>query len=281
LASEPSNEKYRLAVAFVYQKSSEVMLWRGDAVGALETSRKALELDTKLSGAYPMNTHYRQEVGIDFEKVGNTLEYLGDSNGALESYRQELRIFEEQSITDPANAQFRSDLSSAYFKVGSMLSRIGKPADALMHQRRALAIREELAMADPLDLWKRWDLIESYAKTGNALAKDGNTVAALDASRKTQALLADTIDDPTNVFLSSYRAYASSDVGEALTVIAASNRTALAERRGLWVTAEALYHQSADIWEEMRKNGTLSSPDAIRSDRLASEIAESHHALKK
>ena len=281
LADEPSNEKYRLAVAFVYQKSSEVMLWRGDAVGALATSRKALALDMKLSSAYPTNTHYRQEVGVDFEKVGNTLENLGDVNGALESYRNELRIFEEQSVADPTNAQFRADLSSAYLKVGGMLARTGKPADSLLHQRRALAIREELATADPLDLWKRWDLIESYAKTGNALAKDGNAVAARDACRKTQALLADTIDDPTNVFLRSYRAYASSDVGEALTIIAAGDRTALAERSGLRVTAEALYHQSADIWEEMRKNGTLSSSDAIRSDHLTREIAESQDAFKK
>jgi serine/threonine protein kinase/tetratricopeptide (TPR) repeat protein len=281
LVTEPSNEKYRAAVPFVYQKSSEVMLWQGDAVGALETSRKALALDTKLSGTYPMNTHYRQEVGIDFEKVGNTLAHLGDLDGALESYRNELRIFEEQSVSDPANAQFRSDLSSAYYKVGSMLARIGKPADALLHQHKALAIRKELATADPLDLWKRWDLIESYAKTSNALARDGDAVAALDACRKTQVLLADTIDDPTNVFLRSYRAYASSDVGEALTIITASDRTALADRRGLRVSAEALYHQSADIWEDMRKNGTLSSPDAIRSDRLAHDIARSHDALKK
>ncbi len=281
LATEPLNEKYRAAVPFVYQKSSEVMLWQGDAVDALETSRKALALDTRLSSAYPMNTHYRQEVGIDFEKVGNTLENLGDINGALESYRKELRIFEEQSVTDPANAQFRSDLSSSYTMVGDMLARIGDTTDALKNHRKAVLIREQLATADPMDLWKRWDLIESYAKTSKALAKEGDAVAALDACRKTQALLADTADDPTNAFLRSYRAYASSDVGEALTIIASSSRTALAERRGLRVTAEALYHQSADIWEGMRKNGTLSNPDAMRSDRLTREIAESHDASKK
>jgi serine/threonine protein kinase len=281
LATEPLNEKYRAAVPFVYQKSSEVMLWQGHAVDALETSRKALALDTKLSTAYPMNTHYRQEVGVDYEKVGNTLENLGDINGALESYRKELRIFEEQSVTDPANAQFRSDLSSSYTMVGDMLARIGDTTDALKNHRKALLIREQLATADPMDLWKRWDLIESYAKTSKALAKEGDAVAALDACRKTQALLADTADDPTNAFLRRYRAYASSDVGEALTTIASSSRTALAERRGLRVTAEALYHQSADIWGDMRKNGTLSSPDAIRFDRLTREIAEFHDALKK
>jgi tetratricopeptide (TPR) repeat protein len=281
LAAEPSNEKYRLAVPFVYGKSSEVMLWQGNALGALAAGRQALALDTKLSIAYPMNAHYRQEVGIDFEKVGNTQENLGDINGALESYRKELQIFEEQSVTDPANAQFRSDLSSAYLKVGSMLARIGKSVDALRNQNTALAIREESATADPLDLWKRWDLIESYAKTSNALAKEGNPVAALDACRKTQALLAETIDDPTNVYLRSYRAYASVDVGEALMIIATGNETASAERRELWVTAEGLYQQSVDIWREMRRNGTLSSPDALRFDRLTREIAEAQATLKK
>jgi non-specific serine/threonine protein kinase/serine/threonine-protein kinase len=280
LVTEPVNEKYQAAVPFIYQKSSEVMLWQGDAAGALETSRKALALDKKLSSAYPMNTHYRQEVGIDFEKIGNTLEYLGDINGALDSYREELLIFEQQSVSDPANAQFRGDLSSAYFKVGSMLALIGKPADALLLQNRALVIREELATADRLDLWKRWDLIESYAKTSNALAKDGNAGAALDACRKTQSLMADTIDDPTNVYLRSYRAYASADVGEALKIVAARSGTALAEQRGLLFTAAVLYGQSSDIWAEMRKNGTLSSPDAIRSDRLTREIAAAHGVLK-
>jgi non-specific serine/threonine protein kinase/serine/threonine-protein kinase len=281
LAAEPSNEKYRLAVPFVYGKSSEVMLWQGNAVGALTASRQALALDTKLSIDYPTNAHYHQEVGIDFEKVGNAQENLGNINGALESYRKELRIFDEQSTTDPANAQFRSDLSSAYLKVGSMLARMGKSADALLHQNKALAIREESAKADPLDLWKRWDLIESYAKTSNALAKEGNPVAALDACRKTQALLAETIDDPTNVYLRSYRAYASVDVGEALMIIATGNETASAERRELWVTAEGLYQQSVDIWREMRRNGTLSSPDALRFDRLTREIAEAQATLKK
>jgi serine/threonine protein kinase/tetratricopeptide (TPR) repeat protein len=277
LVLDPANEKYRGAVPFIYQKSSEVMLWQGDAAGALVTSRKALQLDTTLSSAYPMNTHYRQEVGIDYEKIGNTLENLGDINGALESYRNELRIFETQSVSDPVNAQFRSDLSSAYLKVGSMLARSGKPADALLQQSKALAIRAELATADPLDLWKRWDLIESYAKTSSALANKGDSVAALEAFRKTQALLTDTIDDPTNVYLRSYRAYASADLGQALRLIAANHRTALAERRELRITAEALYRQSADIWEDMRRNRTLSNPDGIRLDHLNREIAEAHH----
>jgi eukaryotic-like serine/threonine-protein kinase len=281
MVTAPANDKFQAAVPFVYQKSSEVMLWQGDAAGALEASRKALALDTKLSNAYPMNTHYRQEEGIDFEKVGNTLDHLGDINGALDSYRHELLIFAAQSATDPANAQFRSDLSSAYFKVGSMLAKTGEVAEALLQQKKALAIREELATADPLDLWKRWDLIESYAKTSNALAKNGDPVAALDACRKTQTLLADIVDDPTNVFLRSYRAYASADLGEALTIVAASSHTAESERKGLWTTAEALYRQSADIWGDMRKNGTLSRPDAVRSDRLGREITACHEALRK
>ena len=256
------------------------MLWQGDGVGALETSRKALTLDEKLSSAYPMNTHYREELGIDYEKVGNTLGNLGDINGALESYRKELRIFEEQSVADPANAQFRSDLSSSYFMVGNTLARIGDTTEALENHHKALLIREQLATADPLDLWKRWDLIGSYAKTSNAQAKAGSA-AALDSCRKTEALLTDTTDDLTNVLLRSYRAYAASDLGEALTIIAASKRTVEAERRGLWIKAETLFQQSADIWQDMRKNGTMSSPDSSRFDRLSSEIAECHDVLKK
>jgi tetratricopeptide (TPR) repeat protein len=272
LAAEPSNEKYRVAIPFVYQKSSEVMLWQGDAVGSLEAGRKAVALDEKLSSAFPMNTHYREELGIDYEKVGNTLEHLGDINGALESYRKELRIFEGQSVTDPTNAQFRSDLSSACTMVGNAQARIGNLNDALRNHRKALLIREELATNDPLDLWKRWDLIGSHAKTSNALAKAGSTVAALDSCRQTEALLADTIDDPTNVLLRSYRAEAFADVGQALTIIATSNKTVLAERRDLRIRAKALYDRSIEIYQGMRKMGTLSSTDGVRSDHLTREV---------
>jgi tetratricopeptide (TPR) repeat protein len=280
LATDPGNEKYLAAVAFIYQKSSEVLLWQGDGTGALETSRKALALDEKLSGAYPMNAHYREELGIDYEKVGNTQENLGDINGALDSYRHEEQIFEQQSAADPANAQFRSDLSYSYTMVGNMLARVGAHSEALTTHRKALLIREVLATADPLDLWKRWDLIISSAKTSGAQARAGSP-AALDSGRRTEALLEGTTDDPTNVLLRSYRAYAAADVGESLTIIAAHNRTPAEDRRALWVKAEALFRQSAGIWQAMRQNGTLSSPDAVRSERLTHEIAECSVALTK
>jgi tetratricopeptide (TPR) repeat protein len=135
--------------------------------------------------------------------------------------------------------------------VGDTLAKLGDTTNALENHRKALLIREALAAADPMDLWKRWDLIESYAKTAKALALDGDAVAALDACRKTQTLLADTTDDPTNAFLRNYRAYASSDVAEALTIIAASNRTALAKRREQWTTAESLYRQSAETAKDV------------------------------
>jgi hypothetical protein len=85
---------------------------------------------------------------------------------------------------------------------------------------------------------------------------------------------------PTSIS-SAIGPYASADVGEVLIIIAASNRTALAERRGLRFTAETLYPQSADIWEDMRKDGTLSNPDAMRFDRLTHDIPQFHNALKK
>ncbi len=224
------------------------MLWQGDAGGALETSRKALALDAKLSGAYPMNAHYREELGIDYEKVGNALENLGDVNGALENYRKELRIFEEQSVTDPASAQFRSDLSSGFFQVASLLARIGKGTTALASSRKALEIRRELSIADPINLWKRWDVIQSYATTSNLLAQTGNRSAALEDFRETETLLADTIDDPTNILLHSYRANAYSEVGESLKIIALDKKTAVGQKRELLLEARSLYQRSWDVF---------------------------------
>jgi serine/threonine protein kinase/type II secretory pathway pseudopilin PulG len=280
-ATEPINEKYRAAIPFVYQKSSEVMLWQGDEGGALETSRKALALDAKLSGAYPMNAHYREEVGIDYERVGNALENLGDINGALESYRKELLIFEEQSITDPANAQFRSDLSSGLFQVASMQSRIGEGTAALASSRKALEIRQELATADPINLWKRWDLITSYARTSNILAQTGSRNPALADYRETETLLTNTIDDPTNILLHSYRANAYSEVGESLKRIALDKKTTVREKRELLLEARGLYQRSLDVLQDMQSRASLSRACSSKLEQVTREIAECNHALEK
>ena len=280
-ATDPINEKYRSAIPFVYQKSSEVMLWQGDTSGALETSRKALALDAKLSGAYPMNAHYREELGIDYEKVGNALENLGDVNGALESYRNELRIFEEQSVTDPANAQFRSDLSSGLFQVASLLARIGEGRAALASSRKALEIRRELSTADPINLWKRWDVIQSYATTSNLLAQTGNRSAALEDYRETETLLANTIDDPTNILLHSYRANAYSEVGESLKIIALDKKTAVGQKRELLLEARRLYQRSWDVLQDMQNKSSLSRASSIKLDQVVREIAECNHVLEK
>jgi len=39
-------------------------------------------------------------------------------------------------------------------------------------------------------------------------------------------------------------------------------------------TAAALYQQSASIWGDMQKDGTLSNPDGLRLERLNRQIAK-------
>ena len=61
-------------------------------------------------------------------------------------------------------------------------------------------------------------------------------------------------------------------MGQALTIIATSNKTVLAERRDLRIRAKALYDRSIEISSRMRKMGTLSSTDGVRSDHLTREV---------
>ena len=162
-----------------------------------------------------------------------------------------------------------------------MLARIGEGRAALASSRKALEIRRELSTADPINLWKRWDVIQSYATTSNLLAQTGNRSAALEDYRETETLLANTIDDPTNILLHSYRANAYSEVGESLKIIALDKKTAVGQKRELLLEARSLYQRSWDVLQDMQNKSSLSRASSSKLDQVVREIAECNHTLEK
>ena len=132
-----------------------------------------------------------------------------------------------------------------------------------------------------MDLWKRWDLILACAKTSSTLAKIGQGSAALENCRKTETLLRDTTDDPTNVWLRNYRADAFSDLGEALKLIASYETVSINQQRERWIDARNSYQHSLDIWQDMRREGKLSSAETSKFDKVTREILACNKALAK
>jgi hypothetical protein len=138
-----------------------------------------------------------------------------------------------------------------------------------------------LSTADPINLWKRWDVIQSYATTSNLQAQTGNRSAALEDYRETKTLLANTIDDPTNILLHSHRANAYSEFGESLKVLALDKRTAEGQKRELLLEARSLYQRSWDVLQDMQNKSSLSRSSSSKLDQVVREIAECNHALEK
>jgi len=121
-------------------------------------------------------------------------------------------------------------------------------------------------------------MIQSYATTSNLLAQMGNRSAALDDYRETETLLANTIDDPTNILLHSYRANAYSEVGESLKILALDKRTGEGQKRELLLEARSLYQRS---WDVLQDKSNLSRSSSRKLDQVVREIAECNHALEK
>jgi hypothetical protein len=124
-------------------------------------------------------------------------------------------------------------------------------------------------------------VIQSYATTSNLLAQTGNRSAALEDYRETETLLANTIDDPTNILLHSYRANAYSEVGESLKIISSDKETAVGQKRQLLLEARRLYQRSWDVLQDMQNKSSLSRASSSKLDQVVREIAECNHALEK
>jgi serine/threonine protein kinase/tetratricopeptide (TPR) repeat protein len=282
LAAEPGNQRHRRNLSVTYVNTGRALYLSGDLAGALEINRKALALRAVLVAEDPTNADYRRLLAISYQNDGDFREEFGDTRGALESFRKKIALDSASLAADPANAQSHGDFGYSSQRLGDLLTALGDHTQALSHFRQALDAFEALAASNPQNLSLRYSIIIALAGIAKTQGTLGNRSAAVDASRKSIALLADTVDDPNNAGLRSSRAAAYIYLADAYAALASSRVRPSGEAGEHWRAARDMYQRSLDIWQDMRDRGVLNRKDALRFEAVAHrEMARCDAVLRK
>ncbi len=123
----------------------------GDAAGALESYRKALEIRQKLHAAYPQNADYKRALSNSLESVGRVQIVSRDYANALETFRRMREIREELLAENPLDIENRRLFAASFLNVGDALGEIAAIkgdeemfAKQIENYRRALARYQEI-----------------------------------------------------------------------------------------------------------------------------------------
>jgi len=280
-AADQRSEGTRRLYSVAYEHIGSALMQSGDLGGALENNRKALTIRAALATDFPLNSDYQRTLLVSYYNEGEILSAMGRWREALESYRKDLALARKLSAADPKNEQYRGDLAYALVREGDMLVKLSDPGNALSSYRRSEEMRAADVRADSSHLWKRSSLIEARAKICKTLARLEQAANAAAQCESTLALMQSTAVDAGNAAIRGFFADTYADLGEAFAALAQRTSIANDERTRQWRSARDMYQRSSDIWQDMKRRGTLSKVDAAKPDSAAREVARCDAALSK
>jgi non-specific serine/threonine protein kinase/serine/threonine-protein kinase len=280
-AADPGDETNRRNLSVSHINLGRALVLNGDVRGGLASNEEALKIHEALLTDDPDNASYRRTLAIAYQNDGDYRALLGDGGRALQSFRRKLVLDEQAVADDPANAQARGDLAYTCERLADLLEQSGQYGQALAFNRRSLALFEKLSADQPQQLHVRYRAILSRASLGELQARHGERVAALEAANAALAQLGATARDPTNSMQSGFRAQVYMSVAATHATLAKSATATIREQREHWTVAGAMYRQSLQIWEDMRRRGILTDLDAKTPGEIEREIADCDEALRR
>lgn len=283
LATEsPTEAKYRQGVSADYSVIGRVLSNNGSQAEALESYRKALAIDQLLIKENGTNTLYRRELAVQNGNVGNTLLTLGDKSGALESCRQAVQIYEALVVADPSDANIRRDSAAGYRGLADALAKNSDPVEARTNFDKAVRIFHELAAKDPSNALVRYQESQTCLKFSTFLSDTGDVSGAIENAREAVRIGEELVTaSPNNNSAESTLALSYFQLGKCNALVASKAGTAPDKQAGLRSDARKLYQKSLNLWQEMKRKGTLSGIDADKPDEATREIAECDAVLKR
>lgn len=191
--AEPDNLDFRRKLAASYTKRGDILWVEADIIGATESYKKALEVNSQLLDE-STDLDLQLDLAGSRMNFGYMLAAQGRGDEGLENLRQAISQLEELAIADPKNIEIRRALENSYDKVGDVwISLTQNHAEALRSYQKAKEISESLFAADPLDTRLRRAVAVTYLHVGEAYAKLGDNKLALDNSRRSLAIFTDML----------------------------------------------------------------------------------------
>lgn len=167
--------------SFLMINKGDVMVARGDLVGALQSYRAGMAIRGQLVKQDPANATWQREFAISLDYVGDVLREQGDRTGALSSYSQAMAIRETHVKQDGSDERWLRDLAVSYSNIGDVQSDQGDLVGASKSYRDSLALHERLARMDTRNFERQRDISLVYEKIGDTQNLEGNRIGALES----------------------------------------------------------------------------------------------------
>ncbi len=158
---------------------------------ALEGSRQALQVLTRLAEDHPETARYQRDLARAHAGLGARLRVLGRRQEALREHRQALAIRTRLARSDSADDQ--NELARAHNLLGLLLAELGRRDEALAEHQRARDIATALVKTHPGVPAYRGELASTHNNRGALLYRLGRldeALAEFRLARDLQALLA-------------------------------------------------------------------------------------------
>ena len=88
LRASPGNATYRHELALTYKNICKYIVTSGRALEALESTRRANDLEAALVRDFPDVADYRRELALTFNNLGVINMYLGPSEEQVDAFRK-------------------------------------------------------------------------------------------------------------------------------------------------------------------------------------------------
>ncbi len=190
LEGDAENVALQRDLSVTCDRVGDVLLAKGDTVGALENLRGGLEIAEALAERDSGNLGWQHDLSVSLDRVGEALSKMGDLDAAYACYRKGFAISERLASQHPDRLEWLWDLSQSYERLGDILMALDRPAEAFDHYRRGLAAAEAVAARDTGNLqWQR-DLAATYHKVGSIELARFNSAEARDLLERGRAIIA-------------------------------------------------------------------------------------------
>jgi eukaryotic-like serine/threonine-protein kinase len=144
-----------------------------DQSGALQSYRKAVEVDEAMLQVDPGSESVQHSLAMDRMFLGDSLLVFGDQPGALQNYQRTLEI--TQSLAQHTAATRRQrEVAVAYNRIAGIYMDKGDWKHVLENNQKALEIYQGLIVKDPQNALLRQGLAIAWVNVGNAIGRDGN-----------------------------------------------------------------------------------------------------------
>jgi eukaryotic-like serine/threonine-protein kinase len=230
-------------LAAAYEKVGDVLGYPyaanlGDAPGALQSYRKAVQIRESLAGKNPSESML---LGLtsDYMRTANVLESTGNLNGALVEMRKAMPITQRMAAAS-SNAAVADQLGGSYYFTATLLGQTGDREGELENYQKAIATLEAALQSGSSNLKIRSHLAADYAGMALSLKKKGDLAQAIPLQEKAVHILEDVSQASPNV--APLREY----LGEALARLA-DFRKQHHDAKG----ALAVYRRSHQIFEDL------------------------------